>query len=179
MNRFTESILPRSELPIKVPLRTLELQELETLVQEIARRDDLWRNQLGFSSEQRHFASLHRDEHLDIWLLCWTVANDTGWHDHDVSSGAVHVVSGALTESCPRLAGEPAVRAVTAGHTFSFGPDHIHRITGAVERSVSIHAYSPALLRLGQYAVDQHGVLRRQSISYTEELRAFEQPLAA
>jgi predicted metal-dependent enzyme (double-stranded beta helix superfamily) len=179
MNRFTESTLTRSRLPIDVPARNLELEELEALVEEIARRDDLWRDQLSFSSDQRHFASLHRDEHLDIWLLCWTVENDTGWHDHDISSGAVHVVSGALTESCPRLAGEPAVRSVTAGGTFSFGPDHIHRITGAVERSVSIHAYSPALLQLGQYTIDQRGVLHRQSISYTEELRAFAEPLAA
>jgi hypothetical protein len=190
MNRFSDTALPPSEraadfvaaepgLALDVPARDLDLDELEALVEAVARQDAIWRGLVGFSDQQRHFTSLHRDHHLDIWLLCWTVTNDTGWHDHDISSGAVHVVSGALSESCPRLAGEPAVRTVHAGGTFSFGPEHIHRITGAVERSISIHAYSPALLQLGQYTVDSRGVLQRQSVSYTEELRAFEAPLAA
>jgi hypothetical protein len=190
MNRFSTSTASPSEFPtaiagaelglvLDVPGRDLDLVELEGLVEEVARQDHVWRGLVGYSDEQRHFASLHRDEHLDIWLLCWTVGNDTGWHDHDISSGAVHVVSGALNESCPRLAGDPAERTVPVGGTFSFGPDHIHRITGAVEHSISIHAYSPALLQLGQYTVDGRGLLRRQSISYTEELRAFTEPLAA
>ena len=41
---------------------------------------------------------LHRDAHVDVWLLCWTPRNDTGWHDHDISSGAVAVVEGCLVE---------------------------------------------------------------------------------
>jgi hypothetical protein len=36
---------------------------------------------------------------------------------------------------------------------------------------VSIHAYSPPLWRMGAYAVDPDGTLRRTSISYAEELR--------
>ncbi len=33
-----------------------------------------------------------------MWAIFWLPENDTGWHDHDTSSGAVHVVSGALEE---------------------------------------------------------------------------------
>jgi hypothetical protein len=115
--------------------------------------------------------SLYRDDYVDVWLLCWTPENDTGWHDHDISSGAVRVVQGALTESNPRIGGDPAVRVVQAGEAFSFGPDHIHRLTGEQKHSVSIHAYSPPLWRLGQYAITGDGVMRRQSISYADELR--------
>jgi len=43
---------------------------------------------------------------------------------------------------------------VPEGKAFSFGPDHIHRLNGAVHRSVSVHAYSPPLWRMGQYAVN-------------------------
>ena len=117
------------------------------------------------------FVSLYRDDYVDVWLLCWTPQNDTGWHDHDISSGAVRVVQGALMESNPRIGGDPAVRVVPAGETFSFGPDHIHRLTGEEQHSVSIHAYSPPLWRLGQYAITHDGVMRRQSISYADELR--------
>ena len=167
MKRFTSG-LPDPSAPLScLPGRNLE------------RHDALWRGLVGFSDEHRHFAALHRDAHLDVWLLCWTTANDTGWHDHDISSGAVRVVHGALNESAPRIGGAPAVRVVPAGHTLSFAPDHIHRLTASVDRSISIHAYSPALVRLGQYSIDEDGVLRRQPVSYLDELRAFEAPVAA
>jgi hypothetical protein len=54
------------------------------------------------------------------------------------------------------------------------GPDHIHRLTGAVHGSVSVHAYSPPLWRMGQYSVGADGRLRRQSVSYADELRPLE-----
>jgi predicted metal-dependent enzyme (double-stranded beta helix superfamily) len=154
-----------------LPARNLDRDELETLVHQLSSDPERWRELVGFSAEERVFVSLYRDDYVDVWLLCWTPENDTGWHDHDISSGAVHVVQGALTESNPRIGGDPAVRIVEAGETFSFGPDHIHRLTGERRRSVSIHAYSPPLWRLGQYAITGDGVMRRQSISYADELR--------
>ena len=59
---------------------------------------------------------------------------------------------------------------------FSFGPDHIHRLNGAVHGSISVHAYSPPLWRMGQYAVNDAGVLRRVSLSYADELRPIDDP---
>ncbi len=63
---------------------------------------------------------------------------------------------------------------VSQGNVFSFGPDHIHRLTGEYDGSVSVHAYSPPLWRMGQYAVSDAGVLRRKSVSYADELRPLE-----
>jgi quercetin dioxygenase-like cupin family protein len=154
-----------------LPARNLDRDELETLVHQLASDPKRWRDLVGFSDEERVFVSLYRDDYVDVWLLCWTPENDTGWHDHDISSGAVHVIQGALTESNPRIGGHPAVRVVQAGEAFSFGPDHIHRLSGEQEHSVSVHAYSPPLWRLGQYAITDDGVMRRQSISYADELR--------
>jgi hypothetical protein len=37
--------------------------------------------------------------------------------------------------------------------------------------AVSIHAYSPPLWRMGTYTTGADGTLRRESISYAEELR--------
>jgi hypothetical protein len=59
---------------------------------------------------------------------------------------------------------------VPAGSVFGFGPDHIHRLTGRDPGSVSVHAYSPPLWRMGQYSIAD-GVLRRVSVSYADELR--------
>jgi hypothetical protein len=157
---------PRPESPSDRPL---DKRELRGLVDDLAGRPDEWRDQIAFPGGHRHFVSLRRDEHVDVWLLCWTTGNDTGWHDHDVSSGAVRVVSGALKESNPRIGGAHLETIIPAGTSFAFGPDHIHRLVGAADQSVSIHAYSPPLQRLGQYSVDD-GVLRRISVSYAEEL---------
>jgi hypothetical protein len=162
-----------------LPARNLDPGELQMLVDQLALETDRWRALVEYSDEQRVFVSLHRDDYVDVWLLCWTCQNDTGWHDHDISSGAVRVVRGALSESIPRIGGQPAVRTVLAGQSFSFGPDQIHRLAGHEDHTVSIHAYSPPLWRLGQYAIDRDGVMHRQSISYAEELRPLETPLVA
>src|SRR5450631_1274417 len=90
-----------------LPARNLDRDELETLVHQLARDPERWRELVDYSDEERVFVSLYRDDYVDVWLLCWTPQNDTGWHDHDISSGAVRVVQGALTESNPRIGGEP------------------------------------------------------------------------
>ncbi len=166
-----------------LPARNLDRDELQALVDELARAPAGWRGHVAFSDadteRHRHYVSLHRDEYIDVWLLCWRREDDTGWHDHDISSGAVRVVRGAVRESSPRIGGEPAARRVTAGASFSFGPDHIHRLAGDDDRAVSIHAYSPPLWRLGQYSIDDEGVMRRASVSYADELRPLEGSLAA
>ena len=154
-----------------LPGRDLRPGELAELAASIAAQPHLWQDKVAYSDDERVFTSLHRDANVDVWLICWTPANDTGWHDHDVSSGAVSVVSGELVENNLTLTDGARERRVGAGTTFSFGPDHIHRLNGAVQGSVSVHAYSPPLWRMGQYRVDPGGLLKRVSLSYADELR--------
>jgi hypothetical protein len=154
-----------------LPGRDLDRSELLELVRDLATKPDVWTAHVAFSDDNRHYVSLYRDSHVDVWVLCWTAQNDTGWHDHDISSGAVAVVQGALTEHNLALGKSSVAVAVTAGEAYCFGPDHIHRLTGRDPGSVSIHAYSPPLWRMGQYTVSANGVLRRLSVSYADELR--------
>ena len=154
-----------------LPARDLDRDELLELATSIARDPTLWSEHVAFSDSERHYVSLHRDTHVDVWVLCWTPANDTGWHDHDISSGAVAVTQGALVEHNLTV-GVPLARTdVHAGFAYSFGSEHIHRLTGRDPGSVSIHAYSPPLWRMGQYILAANGVLRRTSVSYADELR--------
>lgn len=157
-----------------LPDRDLTQAELEELAAAVAQQPEEWAHLVAFDGDERVYASLHRDAHVDLWLLCWTPENDTGWHDHDVSSGAVAVLAGGLVENNLTLAEGSRETRVGAGRVFSFGPDHIHRLNGAVHGSVSVHAYSPPLWRMGQYAVNDAGVLRRVSLSYADELRPIE-----
>ncbi len=155
----------------KLPGRPLDADELRTLAASIAARPELWEQHACYDGDERHYYSLYRDANVDIWVLSWIPGNDTGWHDHDISSGAVAVTTGTVSEHNLAV-GSPGVETdVTAGNVFSFGPEHIHRMTGKDPRSVSIHAYSPPLWRMGQYALGPGGVLRRVSVSYADELR--------
>ena len=131
------------------------------------------------AANERTYACLHRDAQLDVWAIFWLPENDTGWHDHDTSSGAVQVVDGALEEHALLVAAPERRTRYGAGAAFSFGPSHIHRLTCAEARAVSIHAYSPPLWRLGQYTVDAEGALHRMSVSYADELRPLDPGRAA
>jgi predicted metal-dependent enzyme (double-stranded beta helix superfamily) len=159
-----------------LPQRVLTRQELRELVTTIAEDPAAWQQHVAYDDEHRHYVCLHRDANVDVWVLCWTPSNDTGWHDHDVSSGAVAVAHGEVVEH-NLVVGSAALEVqVPAGQSFSFGPDHIHRMTGVADGSVSIHAYSPPLWRMGQYAISSTGVLRRTSVSYADELRPVDEP---
>jgi len=151
--------------------RTLERPELERLCRVVAERRELWEAHIDPRANERTYACLHRDANLDVWAIFWLPENDTGWHDHDTSSGAVHVVEGALEEHALLVASPERRTRYGAGAAFTFGPSHIHRLTCAAPRAVSIHTYSPPLWRLGQYTVDPGGALHRISVSYADELR--------
>lgn len=168
MNPDASAVLRELGLPGD---RTLERPELERLVTGLAGRTALWAPHLDANATERTYACLHRDAQLDVWAIFWLPENDTGWHDHDTSSGAVHVVSGELEEHALRVAAPERRTAYGPGAAFTFGPSHIHRLTCSSERAVSIHAYSPPLWRLGQYTVDPEGALHRLSVSYADELR--------
>jgi Cysteine dioxygenase type I len=160
-----------------LPDRRLERLELVRLVEHVAARRELWRPHLDLNADQRTYAELHRDSNVDVWAIFWLPENDTGWHDHDTSSGAVSVIEGALEEHALLVARPERRTRYGAGTSFSFGPSHIHRLTCAEPRAVSIHAYSPPLWRLGQYSVDGDGALHRISVSYADELRPLEPPV--
>jgi predicted metal-dependent enzyme (double-stranded beta helix superfamily) len=156
-----------------VPLdHDLDLVELRDLVRDIAADPDRWRALVRSDTVERHFAQLVRDDHIDVWVISWASGNDTGFHDHDVSRGAVAVVEGELVEERLVMGGPPRVRRHRAGDVFDFDASHVHRMhQDAATHAVSIHAYSPPLWRMGTYVVGLDGTLERRSISYAEELR--------
>ena len=157
-----------------LPARPLERPELLQLVEHVAARPQLWTPHLETTATERTYAALHRDAIVDVWAIFWLPDNDTGWHDHDTSSGAVRVVEGALEEHALLVARPERRKRHGAGAAFAFGPSHIHRLTCSSPRAVSIHTYSPPLWRLGQYTVDPEGALHRLSVSYADELRPLE-----
>jgi len=144
---------------------------LEQLVADLMVRPEEWQHLVAHDPGQRRYELLRRDDDVEVWLICWTPASDTGWHDHDTSAGAVAVAEGAVIEHNLAVGGPEIETVATQGTAYSFGPDHIHRMTGRDAQSATIHVYSPPLWRMGQYTISREGVLRRQSVSYADELR--------
>jgi quercetin dioxygenase-like cupin family protein len=153
----------------------LDRAELRALVSTLAAQPEQWRPLVRRGAGQRTFAQLRRDSYVDIWVISWPKGGDTGFHDHDLSRGAVAVVEGEVIEDRLVLGGPPRELRHRAGDVFDFEASHVHRMRQVYDApAVSVHAYSPPLWRMGAYVVDADGTLRRESISYAEELRPVE-----
>lgn len=150
-------------------------EQLLQVATSVAARPELWAQQVDHDPTRRTYEQLLRDAHLDVWLLCWSEDHDTGFHDHDLSAGAVAVVAGTVREerlALGRPLDAPVARTVSAGSSFDFGASDIHRVLHAGSGpAVTIHAYSPPLVRMGSYSIEADGQLRRHSVSHETELR--------
>ena len=154
--------------------RDLTGPELAEFVDELAGRPELWIGLVRHDNAQRVYEELFSDEHLTVWLICWSEDHDTGYHDHDRSAGAVAVVGGRVREERLTIDGpeRPVGRTFRAGESFHFSPSDIHRVRHAgSDPAVTLHVYSPPLARMGAYAIGDDGVLARHPVSSGEELR--------
>jgi predicted metal-dependent enzyme (double-stranded beta helix superfamily) len=155
--------------------RDLSAQELERFVGDLAGYPELWIDLVKHDRTQRVYEELFSDNHVTVWLICWMENHDTGFHDHDTSSGAVAVVSGRVREQRLTLDGPPADTVQKAGGSFNFSPTDIHRVLHEGDApAVTLHAYSPPLLSMGAYVVAEDGRLERQTVPSSEELRPLE-----
>ena len=154
--------------------RDLQRSELVELATAIGTTPELWRPKVRHDAGERIYIQLYRDTYLDIWMICWLDDQKTGYHDHDLSSGAVYVYEGTLVED--RFDFRPdglshASRDRPAGEVFEFDAAYIHGVRHAGgPPATSIHCYSPPLWRMGYYDADQYGSLCRTSMSYLEEV---------
>jgi predicted metal-dependent enzyme (double-stranded beta helix superfamily) len=105
------------------------------------------------------------------------LGHDSGIHDHDISSGAVHVVEGELCEERVSWDGAPDAMRYGPGQSFDFGPSDVHRIVHAgTQPTVAIHVYSPPLRNQGVYSRGDRGQLQRHPLDHGAEVKP---PVAA
>ena len=155
--------------------RDLTRPESLELAQAIGAEDSLWREHVRHDLEERQYQQLYRDSNIDVWLICWMHRQDTGYHDHDRSSGAVYVCEGMLWEDYFHRDEDGWIREKTrrhaAGGSFDFDAAYIHGVRNeGNEPATSIHVYSPALWRMGHYEADETGIMRRIAMTYADEL---------
>ncbi len=151
---------------------SMTLEALEQFVAGLAAEPERWEHLIRHADDARVYELIWEDEEVNAWVICWSVDQDTGFHDHDLSGAAVAVLSGEVVEERLRVDGPPSTRRLAAGARITIPPTAIHRVLHAGERpAVTVHAYSPPLTRTGSYRVTAGGELERLSMSAEEELR--------
>ena len=137
---------------------------MSDLAAQLVAAEHLWRPYVRHDAEARFYQQLYRDPNLDVWLICWVDGQNTGYHDHDRSSGAVCVCDGMLLEDWFRVEEDGWVRERTtehgAGGRFDFDASDIHGVRHPgpdAPPATSIHLYSPALWRMGHYEPGPRG----------------------
>lgn len=141
---------------------TLTVADLEHLVGRVSERSDLWRPLIRVDRDRRRYELLYEDDRVDIWVLSWMPGQRTGFHDHDLSGVALVCVQGELDEGSLAVGTGAEQMRMTPGVSRSGAGGYIHAVSHhAGEPAVSIHAYSPPLVRVGQYRRDAKGRLHR------------------
>jgi hypothetical protein len=137
--------------------------ELEQVASAIGTHPEIWEPLVRVDGERRRFELVYEDERMDAWVLSWMPGQGTGFHDHYVSSVGLACVLGGVKEDWLRL-GRPELEfQLRPGDTRCGGPGYIHRVGHATgEPAVTVHVYSPRLDEVGQYRVDESGVMRRE-----------------
>jgi quercetin dioxygenase-like cupin family protein len=149
----------------------LEPYAAAQLALEIAADTARWQHLVRHDPTQRVFAPVDAGPYAGAWLICWMPGHDTGFHDHDHSSGAVTVAAGQVREERIRADWQVTGTTYAAGDVFSFVSGDIHRMLHVGdEPAVSIHVYSPKLQVMGAYAFGEAG-MQRHLLGPDDELK--------
>lgn len=153
--------------------------ELEQYVRDMASHPEWWDHLVRHDPNERLYEQLAWTDDLNCWLICWSAEHETGFHDHDGSAVAVIVLNGEIREERLRLIGDsgilPRGQEYGPGDVVRLGPNDIHNVKHAgTELSVSIHAYSPPLVKMGSYGFGPDKELRRLPMFSSEKLRPLE-----
>ncbi|MGI9186882.1 MAG: cysteine dioxygenase [Gaiellales bacterium] len=145
--------------------------ECGAMARAIAADESRWRPHVRFDEGNRAFAEIERTNEHQTYVISWLDDADTGFHDHDVSAGGVHVIEGAIHEERLGFGCGILERVAGAGETIEFGPSYIHRFRPAEGvPTISIHVYSPPLRTMGAYSEGPDGALIRVPIDGDADL---------
>ena len=110
---------------------------------------------------RRRYRLLFEDARLDVWVLSWMPGQATGYHDHARLQRRAHGAPGVVLERQIRVGRESIERVLAPGPASSWAPPatSIPSPTAAGAPAVTLHAYSPPLIEVGQYRAGPGGEL--------------------
>jgi predicted metal-dependent enzyme (double-stranded beta helix superfamily) len=158
----------RALVPAASELSPADLEQVAIAIRD---RPELWEPLLVVDAHRRRYRLLFEDDRTDIWVLCWMPGQSTGFHDHDRSDVGIAIARGMVVERQLKLPTGATAVELRHGSTRQGPAGYIHSVAhGEGAPAVSIHCYSPPLMKVGQYRVDADGVLRRDAEHGRREL---------
>ena len=144
--------------PVPLTVLTRDIQRLRVDLEAV-------RECVVFSLERYRRNLIHAGPMYHALLLCWRSGQASPIHDHRGSACAVRVIRGEATETVYEMTEEGRAFAVktrklAAGFTCATEDLDIHRLANeqsAGKDLVTLHVYSPPLVKMGQYSVDDPG----------------------
>jgi hypothetical protein len=120
-----------------------------------------WAQASDLALLERRYELLDRTADFELWLIHWPTDGGLVLHDHGGSSGAFHVVSGALDETSTTRPGHALhQQRMVRSDGKSFGPDYVHSVANSEATvATSIHAYSPPLTSMNFYETSPAGLV--------------------
>ena len=154
-----------SDLPVR-PCDALSIPELRSLTRQLADDPSGRRHLVHHDPAARIFERLIDEPSVEAWLICWMPGHDTGFHDHDLSFGAVAVLEGGVREERLILGRSSTLaRHYAAGDLFDFSPrTSTAWCTTARCPPSRCTSTRPRIARPGAYSVSSEGVLRRHPV---------------
>lgn len=148
-------------------LTPLSVDDLATLVSDLADCPGAWQSQIRFKSDERWWTRLSGDDVADVWLLTWVTDTNTDLHDHGDSAGAFIVVAGELEEVRPDDdTGELRSVHLQAGQVHRVERGAVHDVRSpSLLPAVSIHAYSPPLREMTFYEQRDAGTTPTRTVN--------------
>ncbi len=137
--------------------------QLEDVARNLAARTDLWEPLVHDDATHRRYELVYEDDRMDAWILSWMPGQGTGFHDHYISGVGLCVARGCVQEDLMVYGGAHQSRTLQEGDTRRGGPGYIHRVSHDDGLpAVTVHVYSPRLDWVGQYRLDEDGVMQRE-----------------
>jgi hypothetical protein len=128
----------------------LDPAELTAVAEAFARTSDGWRHQVRFDDARWFSTLLHAVVRVVVWLWAWRPGQWTGLNEYSGSATALAVVEGRLEEQRLTRLGRLARRRHRPGHPVWRAPGTVHDLGNrSKDAAVSVHAYSPPLVRFG------------------------------
>ena len=120
--------------------------------------------QFGHTTYRRNL--MHSGPHYQALILCWRNGQRSPIHDHRGSSCGVRVIRGVATETTYERSPNGMVvalrsREIREGSVCATQDTDIHQMSNLGEGGadlITLHIYSPPLLRMGTYSVDDTAV---------------------
>jgi hypothetical protein len=105
---------------------------------------------LAVAPLQRRWRRIAETPEYDAWLIAWGASSGIDLHDHGDSTGAIHVLRGALVERFRGRDDGAGVsldgRKLRAGATFVVPATRVHEVRNPFRLdALSVHVYSPPL----------------------------------